>query len=210
MAYEQLDYEVEEIDLPAEVSAFIDEADRRYDDYQDAGLHKRYPKYVPSEPAQVYSALKHVTDQGLPLGETFIEWGCGFGVATGLAALLGYEATGIELQEDLVEKARDLLAQQQVDAELIACSYIPEGFIEYETLGTTDLVHDSFGSNYDDPPRYNGMDIDIEEVDLFFMYPWPGEQEMALKLFDALAGEGAILVAYLGDKEINLYRKLDD
>ncbi len=210
MAYEQLDYEVEEVELPDEVTAFIEEADRRYDDYQDAGLHKRYPKYVPSEPAQVYSALKYVKDQDLPLGERFIEWGSGFGVATGLAALLGYEATGIELQEDLVDKATDLLAHQGIEAEFIACSYIPDGFAEYESLGSTDLVRDDYGGDYTDAPRYEGMDIDLEEVDLFFMYPWPGEQEMALKLFDALAGEGAILVAYLGDKEINLYRKLDD
>ena len=93
MSYEQLDYEGAATTLPAEVAAFIEEADRRYDAYQDAGLHKRYPKYVPSEPAQVYAALKNDTDQGLPLVDYFIEWGSGFGVATGLAALLGYTAT---------------------------------------------------------------------------------------------------------------------
>ena len=57
---------------------------------------------------------------------------------------------------------------------------------------------------------YEGMELDIEEVDLFFVYPWPGEQSMMLKLFDAVAGEGAILIAYYGDRDICLYRKLED
>ena len=67
--------------------------------------HKRYPRYVPSEPAQVYAALHYVSEQGLAIGETFLEWGSGFGVATGLAAQLGYAASGIEVQADLVDIA---------------------------------------------------------------------------------------------------------
>ncbi|ADE55627.1 class I SAM-dependent methyltransferase [Coraliomargarita akajimensis] len=206
MPYEQIPYEVEDIQLPEKVASFIQEADKRCDAYYAAELNKRYPKYVPSEPAQVYAALKFVTDQGLPLGEHFIEWGSGFGVATGLAALLDYTATGIEIQEDLIEKAERLLSEQGVDAQFINCSYIPEGLIEYETLGTTDLEFDSYGQT--DNPIYEEMEIPINEIDLFFAYPWPGEQGMMLKLFDLLAGDGAILVTYFGDREINIYRKL--
>ena len=51
------------------------------------------------------------------------------------------------------------------------------------------------------------MDHSLAEVDLFFVYPWPGEQEMMLKLFDAVAGPDAVLIAYYGDREICLYRK---
>lgn len=206
MAYEQIPYEFTDIELPEAVAAFIEEADRRYDSYQAEGLHKRYPRYVPSEPAQVYAALKHVRDAGLTLGDSFIEWGSGFGVATGLAALLDYAAHGIEIQEDLIEKAESLLECQQVDAIFINGSYIPEGLVEYETLGTTDLEFDNMGHEL--TPIYEDMELPLNEVDLFFVYPWPGEQGMMLKLFDLLAGEGAILVAYFGDREINLYRKL--
>ena len=117
MPYEEIPYTVEDCDLPPEVKAFIDEADRRCDLFYDQKLNKRYPRYVPSEPAQVYAALRHVTEQGLPLGETFIEWGSGFGVATGIAAQLGYQAYGIEIEETLVEKAESLLADQGLDAE---------------------------------------------------------------------------------------------
>ena len=206
MAYEQLPYEPADCVLPAAAAAWIAAAEQRYTEYQASGLHRRFPRYVPSEPAQVYAALKHVSDRGLPLGDCFVEWGSGFGVATGLAALLGYQATGIEIAAQLIGEARTLAARQPIDAEFIHCSYVPEGLVEYETLGTTDLEFDSLGR--DTSPSYPGMDLPINEVDLFFAYPWPGEQSMLLKLFDLLAGDGAIFVAYFGDREVNLYRKL--
>jgi len=211
VSYEKIEYDVpSSIELPESVQTFIDEADRRCDAFYDQKLNKRFPRYVPSEPAQVYAALRYVTEQGLPLGETFVEWGSGFGVATGFAAQLGYEAHGIEIEEALVEKAEALAADQGIDAAFHPISYIPDGFISYDALSGHDLVRDdSFGNQLDHPPRYEDMDFDIEEVDLFFVYPWPGEQDMMLKLFDAVAGEGAILVAYYGDRDTCLYRKLD-
>ncbi|MGJ8654527.1 MAG: class I SAM-dependent methyltransferase [Opitutaceae bacterium] len=211
MAYIQLPYEVEEIELPDTVKAFIDEADARCDQFYDDKLNKRFPRYVPSEPAQVYSALKYVTDQSLPLDTNFVEWGSGFGVGTALASLLGYESTGIEIEPTLVDKAESLLSDQGINAEFLAISYIPEGFISYDALSGHDIVRDdSFGNSLDHQPRYEGMDIDVEEIDLFFVYPWPGEQEMMLKLFDAVAGEGAILIAYYGDRDICIYQKTED
>lgn len=208
--YQTIPFQLEELPLPKQFAAWITEADRRCDEFYDRELNKRYPRYVPSEPAQIYAALQYVTEQGLALGETFIEWGSGFGVATGIAALLGYQATGIEIEPDLVDMASALLEDQGIDADLLCTSYIPEGFISYDATGGSDLARDdSFGHQLEHSPRYEGMDCDIEEVDLFYVYPWPGEQEMMLKLFDAVAGEGAILVAYYGDRDICIYRKTE-
>ncbi|OUU24521.1 MAG: hypothetical protein CBB97_11530, partial [Candidatus Endolissoclinum sp. TMED37] len=170
-------------------------------------LNKRYPRYVASEPAQVYAALKHVRDEGLALGERFIEWGSGFGVATSLAAQLGFQATGIELEDGLVEIAESLAEKHQTSAEFIATTYIPEGYLSYDHLGSSDIFpDDSFGHRVE-APRYEGMDIGLDEIDVFFVYPWPGEQEMMLKLFQSVASEDAILIAYYGDQEICIYRK---
>jgi hypothetical protein len=211
MAYEEIDYEPHEVELPEDVQALINAADERFDAFYAKQLNKRYPRYIASEPAQVYAALKWVTDRGLTQGETFIEWGSGFGVATGMAALVGYEATGIELREGLVKIARGLLESQSIEAELVCTSYIPEGYLEYEVAGGTDIAPDnSFGNQLEGGPVYQDdeHEIDISETDLFYVYPWPGEQEMMLKLFDAIAPVDAVLVAYFGDREICIYRKL--
>lgn len=209
MSYEEFAYEVEPIGLPKLVAEFIQEADSRYDYFYQKKLNKRYPRYVPSEPAQVYAALKFVQKNSLAQGTNFLEWGSGFGVGVGLAALLDFNATGIEIEPALVNLAESLVQKFHLPATFICESYIPDGFLSYDALGGDELLpDDSFGHSLEHPARYNGMDIDIEEIDLFFVYPWPGEQEMMLKLFDAVAGEGAILIAYYGDRDICLYRKI--
>lgn len=211
MAYEQLDYEPGEAELPPPCQALVDAAEARFEEFYARQLNKRYPRYIASEPRQVYAALKWVEDQGLMPGNRFIEWGSGFGVATGLAALLGYESTGIELREGLVDIARELMTSQSIEADFLCTSYIPEGYHEYEVSGGSDLVaDDSFGHELEGGPLYQDdtREVDISEVDLFYGYPWPGEQEMMLKLFDAVAGEDALFIAYFGDMEVCIYRKL--
>ena len=113
----QIDYEAESPEVPEPLASLIQDADDHWDKFWAEKLNKRYPRYVASEPAQVYAALKHVRDEGLALGECFIEWGSGFGVATSLASQLGFEATGIELEDGLVEIAESLAEKHQTGAE---------------------------------------------------------------------------------------------
>ena len=203
----QIDYEAESPEVPEPFASLIKDADDRWDKFWAQKLNKRYPRYVASEPAQVYAALKHVRDGGLALGERFIEWGSGFGVATIMAAQLGFEATGIELEDGLVEIAESLAEKHQTGAEFITTTYIPEGYINYDHVGGSDIVPDESFGYQAEPPRYDGMDVGLDEIDVFFVYPWPGEQEMMLKLFQSVASEDAILIAYYGDQEICIYRK---
>ena len=203
----QIDYEAESPEVPEAFASLIRDADDRWEKFWAQKLNKRYPRYVASEPAKVYAALKYVRDEGLALGERFIEWGSGFGVATNLAAQLGFEATGIELEDGLVEIAESLAKKHQTGAEFITTTYIPEGYISYDHVGGSDIVPDESFGHQPEPPRYDGMDIGLDEIDVFFVYPWPGEQEMMLKLFESVASEDAILIAYYGDQEICIYRK---
>ena len=203
----QIDYEAESPEVPEPFASLIKDADDRWDKFWAQKLNKRYPRYVASEPAQVYAALKHVRDEGLALGERFVEWGSGFGVATIMAAQLGFEATGIELEDGLVEIAESLAEKHQTGAEFITTTYIPEGYINYDHVGGSDIVPDESFGYQAEPPRYDGMDVGLDEIDVFFVYPWPGEQEMMLKLFQSVASEDAILIAYYGDQEICIYRK---
>ena len=203
----QIDYEAESPEVPEPFASLIQDADERWGKFWAQKLNKRYPRYVASEPAQVYAALRHVRDEGLALGERFIEWGSGFGVATSLAAQLGFEATGIELEDGLVAIAESLAEKHQTGAKFITTTYIPEGYISYDHVGGSDIVPDESFGHQAEPPRYDGMDIGLDEIDVFFVYPWPGEQEMMLKLFQSVASEDAILIAYYGDQEICIYRK---
>jgi len=211
MALFEIDYEPHVDALPPDAQALVDAAESRFEEFYARQLNKRYPRYIASDPAQVYAAISWVKEHDLVLGNRFIEWGSGFGIATGLAALLGFEASGIELRRGLVEIARELLARQQIEADFLCTSYIPDGFIEYETASGSDLIpDDSFGQTNERTPIYldGEKEIEIGEIDLFYAYPWPGEQEMMLKLFEHVATADSILIAYFGDREVCIYRKL--
>jgi hypothetical protein len=74
--------------------------------------------FVPSDYDFVWRMLT-----AMPRGR-FCEWGSGFGIITGLAELLGYEACGIELDAKLVAAARRLLADFGLRAPIEAGSYL--------------------------------------------------------------------------------------
>ena len=52
------------------------------------------------------------------------------------------------------------------------------------------------------------MDCELADIDVFFVYPWPMEQEFMLQLFEAVAVEGAILLSYHKDGEVVANRKV--
>jgi hypothetical protein len=204
---QQIDYEASCPELPEPFKSLVVHADELWNQFWAQKLNKRYPRYIASEPAQVYAVLKHVRDEDLAYGDRFIEWGSGFGLASSMASMLGFEATGIELEEGLVKIAEKLAEAHQTGADFIHTSYIPEGYISYDHIGGSDIVPDDSFGHQAGPPKYEGMEIGLDEVDVFFVYPWPGEQEMMLKLFQSVASEDALLIAYLGDREICLYRR---
>lgn len=207
---QQIDYEASCPELPEPFKSLVVHAEDLWNEFWAKKLNRRFPRYIASDPAQVYAALKYVRESGIAYGDRFIEWGSGFGVATSMAAMLGYEATGIELEAGLVKIATKLAEAHRTSAEFINTSYIPEGYISYDHVGGTDIVPDDSFGHQSEPARYDGMDIGLDEIDVFFVYPWPGEQEMMLKLFQSVASEDALLIAYLGDQEVCLYRKQTD
>ncbi len=216
MAIEELDLDLDlsAAELPAEVSRLIQEAERRWDQFFASQSKRRFTRFLPSDAALVFAAMDWVTRHDLVLGRVFCEWGSGLGTATCLAALLGYEAYGIEIESELAEFSREMAHALNIPVEIFCTSYIPEGYESYSGVGGEDLVKfETFsypGAAIDHEPRYDGMDIAIAAIDLFFVYPWPDEQELMQKLFDAVAVEGAILLAYYSAREICVYRKVFD
>jgi len=216
MAIEELDLDLDLSTpvLPPAVARLIQASERRWEQFFASRSHRRFPRFVPSDAAVVFAALDDVTRRDLAPGRVFCEWGSGLGTVACLAALLGYEAYGIEMEPELVDLSREMAHELAIPVEILCTSYVPEDYESYSGVGGEDLVQlETFsypGATIDDAPQYDGMAMEIAAIDLFFVYPWPDEQDLMQKLFDAVAGEGAILLAYHSAKEICVYRKLFD
>ena len=207
MSLEEIAISCDYHDMPPAVDSWIREAHSRMDDFYSAGLGKRYPKYIPSDTEMVYSAISTLIGSGILEGNVFCEWGSGLGVATGIASLLGMEAYGIEIEELLATQSRELAKDLEVPLTILQTSYLPEGFEECEGVGGKDLILPEArttrgGVVY--PPEYEGLDP--AEVDLFFVYPWPDQEEMMMDLFEAVASPFAVLLMYRSDGDLAAYR----
>jgi len=214
MAIEEIEIEVPEADISDKVARLIETCSRGWEHFFADHDDHQAPRFVPSVPEMVFAALEEVTKQNLPPNRVFCEWGSGFGTATCMASLLGYEAYGIEIEEELVRLSRAIARRLRIPVEIIYTSMFPEGYDSYSGVGRAELVTPESCSDPDDkdrrPLRYDGMAIDVAEIGLFFAYPWPEEQELIQELFDEVAVEGAILIAYYSAREICVYRKVRD
>ena len=193
-------------ELPDEVHDLLDEAERRCEEFYASGLGPRYYRYVPSDPVVVYAAIRYLNETRALRGRNFCELGCGFAIASGLAALQGMSAIGLEWEEELTKRARSLMAEFNLDVTVMNQSYLPEGYESCEGIGGKDLVipGEARARGLDRlPPEYDGLDP--AEVDLFFVYPWPDEEEFMKALFREISSEGAVLLMYQGEGEISAF-----
>ena len=214
MPVEELTLDLSGCELTPDAASLIEEVDRMIDEFDDAGRYRENRSYVPSDGRLFYAALASITRQDLPIGRLFCELGSGFGLGVCLAALLGYEAYGVEIDEKLVAASRRLAKRRGLNATMLCTSYFPEGYSAYEGIAGSELLRPesswSRAESFHYSPRYEGMDRDTDEIDVFFVYPWPKEHELMQELFEELSAEGAILIAYYGEGEICAYRRTLD
>ncbi len=95
-----------ELPIPDDVLRLIDDAGDRIEDFIASHLDNPIPAFIPCEFTEVYRVLRSLTES--MQGGCFVEWGAGFGVVATLAAKLGLNAYGIEIQPELVEAATEL------------------------------------------------------------------------------------------------------
>lgn len=182
----------------------IDDANERVERF----LHERrateaIPSFVISDFMMVDRALSAVVEAGLAPGPMFCEWGAGFAVVAGLAALHGLESYAIEIHRDLVDQAERLMRDHDLEVTIAQGSLVPEGG---DTI--VDAMAQQAWLATNERPAYDEMGLDLDDFDLVFAYPWPGEEELVEALFDAFAAEGALLLTYHGMNEIKLQRKV--
>jgi hypothetical protein len=187
-------------ELPVEVKRFIAEAEERIDRFQS---ECRVPAFVPCDYAAAFGVLRALSDGTLARGRRFCEWGSGFGVVVGLAAMLDFEACGIEIEAGLVEEARKLADDFALPIEFVQGSFVPPGAEDrVHTGGTYSWLTTESDYAYDD------LALEVSDLDVVFAYPWPDEEDVVCTLFEHYAGTGAVLATYHGSSEFRLKRKV--
>ena len=210
MPLEEIDLHLNQNDIPLDVKNFLVEADRRIDELFDTERNRKVPRFIPSNAELLYMHLSAIISEDLCLGNNYCEWGSGYGVGTCLASMLGFESFGIEIEPSLVDASRTLAEESNIEVTILETDYMPEGFECYEGSGGAELIRPEnyvLGSNQSMDITYDGMSVNLDEIDVFFVYPWPGEQEFMQEFFEAVACDGAVCLMYLGDDEFGLYRK---
>ncbi|MEQ8763606.1 MAG: hypothetical protein RL885_06755 [Planctomycetota bacterium] len=187
--------------LPSDVSSFLVEADSRIRTFLRSSPANSVPAFHPSDHVTAYRALCRLDRLGYSI-DPLCEWGCGFGVVTGLGAKLGVDAYGIEIEPELVGEAQQLLLDFEIVAEIIEGSFIPRSYGDMENWSDPD-----FNTIQDGTDAYDDLGLEIRDFDLVYAYPWPGEEEMYFELFERYGAPGSILLMYHGVEEMLAFRK---
>ena len=213
MAMEYMDITIERGQIPDRVERFLEVADKRLDLFFEKLRGAQIPRFVPSDFIAVYHTLASIAEQNVAPSNNFCEWGSGFGVITCLAAMLGFKAYGIEINQELVQEARQLAKDFDLSTEFACASYIPEGFESYyDSIADSTQLTKRMGlpsewqweSNF----SLGAFEMDIDDFDIIYAYPWPGEALMMEELFDRTAAEKAILVTYSGNDDLNIQQRV--
>ena len=187
---------------PPRVAELLEVADARIEQF----VHRdgrRIHGFVASDYLAAYAALQWIHSHHLLAGHAFCEWGCGFGVVTMLASLAGMDACGIEVESVLVEHAERLAEELEIPCTFAPGSLIPNGadrLLEY--------VEDISHIDTDSPDGYDELGLEVDDFDLIYAYPWPGEEGYLENIFDHYAGNGALLLTFHGIEDLRLQRKV--
>jgi predicted O-methyltransferase YrrM len=188
--------------VPDAVAVLLADAQHRLQEF-DAKFQASIPAFVPSDFEQLYRALAWIDEAHLAAGRRFLEWGSGIGVVACLAAELGFDAIGIEVEPALVEIAESFAADHGIDVEFACGSYVPDSAEPFvDTAGEVAWLRT------DRPDCYADFDLEPEDFDLIFAYPWPGEEQVIFDLFLHCGSVGALLLTYHSQDGMRLQRKV--
>jgi hypothetical protein len=187
---------------PADVSRLIAAARRYVADLEEES-RASIPAFVPSDFELVYRALAAIESQQLATGRRFVEWGSGIGIITCLAALVGFDAVGIEIEGKLVDIADELATDHDIAVQFAKGSFVPQ-WAEPSIDSTGDVAWLST----DGPDGYAELQLEPDDFDIVFAYPWPGEEQVIFDLFADTAAVGALLLTYHGLEGVKLQRKV--
>jgi hypothetical protein len=193
-----LDLPVDRAAVPRDARSFLREATRRIERFRRAS---RTPAFVPSNFAGAYRALRALAADLTP-GRLFCEWGSGLGVVACLAALLGFDACGIEIEGELVEEARRLAEDFDLPVEFVRGSFIPAGAAGAVAEGGEFCWLTAGGAS-----PLGELGLAPEDFGVIYAYPWPDEEGLTADLFERHAAAGAVLLTHHGGGAFRLRGK---
>lgn len=198
----EVEFELSSGPLHDDVATLLADAQRRIDAFDEA-FQASIPAFVPSDFELVYRALAALAEQRLATGRRFLEWGSGIGVVTCLAAQVGFDSVGIEIEAALVDVAESLAADRGIEVQFECGSYVPDG-----AEPIVDTLGEVMWLRTDRPDCYAELELDPEDFDVVFAYPWPGEEQVIFDLFASCAAVGALLVSYHSQEGLRVQRKV--
>ena len=198
-----------EIDLPLEFDHqpvdraidWLESVSDRIQQFQDRWDRKPIEQFVASDFELVYQALCNIRRRELVTGNRFCEWGCGFAVVSCLADQLNWDVIAIEAEADLIDEARRTIYDRQASVELWHGNFLPPGA---ERLADDDALP-SLGHR--EASVYDQIGLRVDDFDLIFAYPWPGEGEFLEAVFERHAEVGACFLTFRGPYDLRLVRK---
>jgi hypothetical protein len=185
--------------IPSDVKSLLREADRRIEEFQTQHC---IPGFVAGDYPHSYRTIRALSESDLLTGHSFCEWGSGFGVVTCLAAMIGFEASGIEVEDDLVKEAVQLADDFDVNAYFVRGSYLPAGAEQF----------------LDSSKQYGWLSTDCEntsdelglgpsDFDVIFAFPWPDEETVVARVFERFAADNALLLTIDSNSRMRLRQK---
>jgi hypothetical protein len=205
MTLDNIELNLDDHKIPARVCDFIYEANTRV-----AAFMETRPKplvgFFPSCFEAVYRALREISSRRLTAGNSFCEWGSGFGVTASMASMLGFDSYGIEIDPELCEVSRELASQFNLSVNFTTGSFIPKGSDRLIDRAYANCQGDMMIVPYTDQ-SYEEIGMEVRDFDLIFAYPWPKDARLTSALFDKFASSDALLLTYNGVESLRLQRK---
>jgi hypothetical protein len=100
------------------------------------------------------------------------------------------------------------LPGRKLDVDFYEDTFVPSGFDSYiDAIGDTRQLIST--SAHEERRLWEvARGLTVSDLDVVFVYPWPGEAQFIEELFDATASEGAILVLYHGPNDLVVYQRV--
>jgi hypothetical protein len=187
--------------IPPRVQEFLTDASARVDAFVESTLDDPVAGFVPSNYPMVFHALEAVRTH--TAGNEFCEWGSGVGVIACLAAMLGFDAVGIEIEARLVAASTKLARDHKLNVQFVRGSYVPDGDVPEQESDEAHVMTLEHGR-----AAYDELGLDVDDFDCIFAYPWPGEDDVVTDIFRRHAARGAVLITYHGQDGLLVRRKV--